>query len=64
MRDYRERREFIKTWVEYMKKTPNEVWSRQHAMLINSMLKSALQSKEIYFKTHKIQMKGYSKPEK
>jgi len=51
-REREERRQFIKTWVEYMKNNPNEVWSRQQAGLVNSMLKSANQSIDLYIKTH------------
>ena len=48
MRDYEERRWFIKTWVEYMKAHTNSDWSRQQNVLINSVMKTSDQSKERY----------------
>ncbi len=32
----RERRKFIHDYVDWLKKTPNDVWSKQHADFINS----------------------------
>jgi len=61
MRNYNEKRErmkFVRTWAEYIKRTPNSIWSKQYVMFINSLMKSALQDKEIYFKTHKINNKN------
>ncbi len=40
-RDMRERIEFIKLYVEWLKRTPNEVWSRQQAEFINALLENA-----------------------
>tara|TARA_Y100000310_G_C20232531_1_gene600919 strand:- start:185 stop:340 length:156 start_codon:yes stop_codon:yes gene_type:complete len=38
-----ERFEFIEYWVDYIKKNPDEVWSKQQNLMINSMLKTAKQ---------------------
>lgn len=40
-RDMKERIEFIKRYVEWLKRTPNEVWSRQQAEFINALLENA-----------------------
>jgi hypothetical protein len=40
-RDMGERIEFIKLYVEWLKRTPNEVWSRQQAEFINALLENA-----------------------
>jgi len=36
-----ERIKFIKLYVEWLKKTPNEVWSAQQAEFINALLENA-----------------------
>ncbi len=41
----KQREEFIDFWVEYIKTHPDEEWSRQQNVLINSALKSANLSK-------------------
>lgn len=41
---------FVRFWVDYIKRTPNKVWSKQQADLINSMLESANQDKDLYLK--------------
>ena len=41
---------FVRFWVDYMKRTPNKVWSRQQADFINSALKGANQDKDLYLK--------------
>ena len=40
-RNREERLEFIRFYAEWVKKVPNEVWSRQQARLINSFVKNA-----------------------
>ena len=35
----RQREEFIDFWVDYIKTHPDEEWSRQQNLLINSVLK-------------------------
>ncbi len=48
-----ERLKFIRFYAEWVKKVPNEVWSRQQAELINSFMKNARNfkmSKEKYLK--------------
>ena len=37
----RQRIEWVRYWVDYMKKNPNEVWSKQQADFINSVMRSA-----------------------
>lgn len=49
-RDAKERLAFVRLWADYMKKVPNRVWSRQQAMLVDSMLKSANQNKKLYIR--------------
>ena len=39
--------EFIDKLAEYIKNTPNSVWSKQQADFINSVLRSANQEKKI-----------------
>ncbi|MDK2782808.1 MAG: hypothetical protein PWQ32_397 [Thermococcaceae archaeon] len=40
-RDMEDRIKFIKLYVEWLKKTPNEVWSAQQAEFINALLENA-----------------------
>ena len=40
-RDMKEKIDFIKLYVEWLKKTPNEVWSAQQAEFINALLENA-----------------------
>lgn len=47
----KERIEFIKFWVGYMKK--NKDWSRQHSEFVNSVLKTADQDPKLYMKVKK-----------
>lgn len=45
---------YVRYWVQYMKKMPSEVWSKQQNILINSALENAKQfhfSPEFYLKT-------------
>lgn len=55
-RDLKGDLEFIKLLVDYMKKTPNEVWSKQQADFINSVMRSADVSPEIYMKVKKLKL--------
>jgi hypothetical protein len=36
-----QRLEFVRFYAKWVKSVPNEVWSRQQAMLINSMVRNA-----------------------
>ena len=45
---------FVEFWADYIKKTPNKVWSKQQADFINSVLKGANQDKELYLKVKEI----------
>lgn len=38
-KNFEERLRFIDIWCEYIKNTPNKVWSAQQAELINSQIK-------------------------
>ena len=49
---------FVKFWVDYIKRTPNKVWSKQQADFINSVLKGANQDKEFYLKVKEIMKKS------
>ena len=53
-RDLKGDLEFIKLLVDYMKKTPNKVWSKQQADFINSVMRSADVNPEIYMKVKKL----------
>lgn len=57
-RDLKGDLEFIKLLVDYMKKTPNKVWSKQQADFINSMMRSADVNPEIYMKIKKLAEKA------
>ena len=43
-RNREERLEFIELQVEWLKRTPNAVWSKQQAAFINAVLESAQRS--------------------
>ena len=49
---------FVEFWADYIKKTPNKVWSKQQADFINSVLKGANQDKELYLKVKGIVKKS------
>lgn len=49
---------FVEFWADYVKKTPNKVWSKQQADFINSVLKGANQDKELYMKVKEIMKKS------
>jgi hypothetical protein len=36
-----ERREFVKFWAKFVRENPDEVWSSQQKVLIDSQIKSA-----------------------
>ncbi|MEX0920623.1 MAG: hypothetical protein WDZ69_03540 [Candidatus Pacearchaeota archaeon] len=39
LKNFRERLDFIKFWAEYVKTNPDEKWSEQQNMLIDSQIK-------------------------
>jgi len=53
-RDIRERLRFVKRWADYVKCTPNEKWSEQQNILINSVMKSASQDVKLYLKVKRM----------
>lgn len=53
-RDLKGDLEFIEKLVEYVRKTPNEIWSKQQADFINSVMRSANTSPEDYIKIKKL----------
>ncbi len=53
-KERRERLDFVRFWADYIKKTPNEVWSKQQALLINSQLRGARQDPILYMKIKKL----------
>ena len=38
-RNFRQKLEFVRIYAEWVKKTPNKEWSKQHTKFINSMYK-------------------------
>ncbi|MBU5687893.1 MAG: hypothetical protein KQA41_00595 [Candidatus Aenigmarchaeota archaeon] len=38
IKNFEERLKFIDLWCDYIKKTPNKVWSSQQAEIINSQI--------------------------
>ena len=50
----KERLEWVKFWVAYMRKNPNKVWSREQADFINSVMRSADARPDNYLKVKKI----------
>ncbi len=40
-KNFLQRLEFIRFYAKWVKSVPNEVWSEQQAVLINSMMKNA-----------------------
>lgn len=45
-----QRMAFVEFWADYVKKTPNKVWSKQQVDFINSVMKGANIDKELYLK--------------
>lgn len=45
-----ERLSFVRFWADYIKRTPNEIWSKQYVMLINSVMLSASKDAKLYLK--------------
>ena len=39
------RMNFVKYWADYVKKSPDRVWSKQQNILINSQIQNARQAK-------------------
>ena len=52
-KNFQSRLEFVRFWADYVKKSPNDVWSRQQADFINSVLRTANKDAELYMKTKK-----------
>ena len=52
-----ERINFVDYWAEYVRTHPDKVWSRQQAVLINSQIQNARQSK-LMTKERYLNMKG------
>ncbi len=53
----KQRLEWVKYWVDYMKQTPNKVWSKQQADFINSVMRSADVDTDIYLKIKNLTQK-------
>ena len=49
-KNFKSRLEFVRLWASYVKSHPNEVWSKQQADFINSVLRTANQDVELYKK--------------
>lgn len=55
----RDRIDFVHKWAKFVRENPDEEWSRQQNVIINSSLKSASISREEFF-----EMKGEENYEK
>ena len=44
--NFKQNLEFVDYYVNWMKTVPNEVWSKQQAKLINSLLKGRVRDKD------------------
>ena len=53
-RDLKSDLEFIGLLVDYVKRTPNKIWSKKQAEFINFNIKEANQNKDIYLKVKNI----------
>ena len=53
----KERIDFVKFWVNYMKSVDNKTWSSQQVKLINSVLKTADQDLDLYNRVKKAAIK-------
>ncbi len=49
-----ERLAFVRYWAKYIRENPNEKWSRQQVMLINSIMRSADKNPKTYLKMKKM----------
>lgn len=54
LRKSNQRMGFVEFWANYVKRTPNEIWSKQQADFINSVLRGANVDKELYLKVKRI----------
>lgn len=54
LRKPNQRMGFVEFWANYVKKTPNKVWSKQQADFINSVMQSGNVSPELYMKVKSI----------
>ena len=48
-----ERLSFVRLWANYIKRTPNQVWSKQYVTLINSVMLTASTDVKLYLKVKK-----------
>lgn len=56
-KNFQQRLEFVRFWANYVRKTPNRVWSKQQADFIDSLLMTANQDVSLYNKV-KARVKG------
>ncbi len=54
-----ERLEFVRFWARIVRKTDPSYWSQQQKILIDTVLRSANQDRELYLKIKKIAQKIY-----
>ncbi len=52
--NFEQRLEFVRYWAKYVKKTDPKIWSKQQKELIDSVLSTANQEKDLYLKIKKI----------
>ena len=51
---HKEMLKFTIDWAEYVKRTPNEVWSRQQADFINDIMRCVFSDYDVYMKIKSI----------
>ena len=51
---HKEMLKFTIDWAEYVKRTPNEIWSRQQADFINDTMRCVFSDYDIYMKIKRI----------
>ncbi len=51
-RNFEERLRFIDLWVDYIKKTPNEVWSAQQKVVVDAQIEGISAEYEQFRKLH------------
>ncbi|MCD6491911.1 MAG: hypothetical protein J7K59_06465 [Candidatus Korarchaeota archaeon] len=53
----KQRLDFVRFWVEYIRKTSSDIWSKQQKELIDAMIKSANQNLKEYLRVKMIAKK-------
>ncbi|HLD83812.1 MAG TPA: hypothetical protein VI979_03095 [archaeon] len=53
-KNFKSRLEFVRFWADYVRKTPNSVWSRQQADFIDALFQGANQDVGLYLRVKKM----------